>query len=86
MFYEVIYLPERKYVEVIARHTTEGKCYPIEIIWEDGRRFEIDRIMDIRRAASLKAGGAGIRYLCRIINREIYIFDDNGRWFLESRS
>lgn len=77
-------MPERKYVEIIARHTTEGKSYPIEIVWEDGRKFEIDRILDVRKAASLKTGGAGTRYTCRIRNREIYIFNDNGKWFLEN--
>ena len=37
---------------------------PVSIGWEDGRIFEIDRIPDIRKAASLKAGGPGIRYIC----------------------
>ena len=50
------------FVEVIAKLTKDGKKVPLIIKWEDGRSFDIDRITDIRRAASLKAGGQGIRY------------------------
>ena len=56
----------KKYVEVTAKFDVDGTVVPLEIQWEDGTKFEIDRILDIRRAASLKAGGAGIGYTCRI--------------------
>ena len=49
----------------------------------DGRKFDIDRILDIRRAASTKYGGVGIRYICRVCGREIRIFDEEGKWFIE---
>ena len=61
------------FVEVIAKFTKDGKKVPLIIKWEDGRSFDIDRIIDIRRAASLKAGGQGIRYKCRINGRETYL-------------
>ena len=51
--------------------------------WEDGRKFPIDRVMDVRQAASLKAGGQGMRYTCRIAGKEVYLFCDEGKWFLE---
>ena len=51
----------KKYVEVTAKFDVDGTVVPLEIQWEDGAKFEIDRILDIRRAASLKAGGADSR-------------------------
>ena len=60
----------KKYVEVTAKFDVDGTVFPLEIQWEDGAKFEIDRILDVRRAASLKAGGTGIRYTCRIRGRE----------------
>ncbi|NLO48595.1 MAG: hypothetical protein GX111_09805 [Clostridiales bacterium] len=75
----------KQYIGVISRHDPDGKSTPLEIIWEDGRRFDIDKVLDVRRAASLKAGGAGIRYTCKIRNREIFLFDEEGRWFIERR-
>ena len=73
------------YVEVTALFDLEGNMTPLEIFWEDGRRFEIDRVLDRRRAASLKAGGVGIRYLCRIRGRETYLFCEGPRWFVEGK-
>ena len=55
----------KKYVEVTAKFDVDGTVFPLEIQWEDGAKFEIDRILDVRQAASLKAGGTGIRYTCR---------------------
>ena len=74
---------KKTYVEVNARFDTEGRVVPLKILWEDGSSFFIDRVLDIRPAASLKAGGAGIRYTCRINNLEKYLFLEENRWFVE---
>ena len=68
---------------------------PREIIWEDGRRFEIDRVLDIRQAASMKAGGQGDRYTIKVCGQERYLFFERnanltgnniGRWFIEAKT
>lgn len=46
----------KQYVAVEARFDEGGGVRPLCVIWEDGRRFPVDRVMDVRRAASLKAG------------------------------
>lgn len=74
----------KKYVSVTARFDADGNIIPLCINWEDGRRFDIDRVQDVRYAASLKAGGAGIRYTCRIKSREKYLFLEDNRWFIET--
>ena len=73
------------YVEVTAVCDPEGKLRPQFIRWEDGPVYEIDRVLHGCRAASLKAGGAGIRYTVRIQNRETYLFLEENRWFVERR-
>ena len=75
----------KKYVEVTAKFDVDGTVVPLEIQWEDDTKFEIDRILDIRRAASLKAGGAGIRYICRIRGRVKYLWLEESRWFVEAK-
>lgn len=74
----------KQYVEVIARHDEEGLVSPLKIIWEDGRRFEIDAILDRRQAAALKVGGNGIRYRVRIGVKETFLYYENPRWFVEA--
>ncbi len=73
------------FVEVIAKHDIHGNIRPLSVKWEDGRVFEVDRLLDVRKASSLKAGGMGIRYTCRICNKQVYLFDDEGKWFMERK-
>lgn len=74
----------KQYVSVTAKFDSDGNILPIKINWDDGRSFDIDRITDIRYAASLKAGGAGIRYTCRIKQTEKYLYLEDNRWFINN--
>ena len=75
----------RAYVRVLVDVDETGKVRPCRIYWQDGRSFEVDRLLDTRRAASTKVGGQGMRYTCRIRGHEIYLFEDEGRWFVEAK-
>ena len=75
----------KRYVEVVARFDEDGSITPLSITWEDGRTFEIDRILDHRHAASLKVGGTGMRYLIRIGNATTYLFHEDPRWYVEEK-
>ena len=50
---------EKRYVEVVAVHAEDGQVTPREIVWSDGVRYPIDRVLDCRHAHSLKTGGCG---------------------------
>ena len=73
------------YVFVNLDVDPEGKIYPRSIKWEDGRVFAIDRVKDRRLAASTKVGGCGVRYTVVICGRESYLFQEDGRWFVEAK-
>lgn len=73
----------KTFVEVTAKHDANGKIQPLSLTWDDGRVFSIDRVTDVRMAASLKAGGQGMRYTCKICGKQVYLFCDEGRWFIE---
>ena len=75
--------PDKHYAEVKAIFDTEGNITPVSINFEEGE-FEIDRIVDIRPAASLKSGGAGIRYTCYIEGKQTYLFLEDTKWFFEN--
>lgn len=74
---------DKVYVEVTVKFNIDGKMIPKSLKWDDGSVYEIDKILDERRAASLKAGGQGIRYLCRIHGKERYLFYEKPKWFVE---
>lgn len=76
---------KKRYVDVVALHREDGSVRPLSIVWEDGRRFKVDRVLDTRRAASLKVGGTGVRYLVRIQNKDTFLFFEDPRWFVEEK-
>lgn len=75
----------KKYVEVLARFTPDGSLTPLSLTWDDGRTFSIDRVLEKRRAASLKAGGIGVRYLCQFGEQKTYLFFEDPAWFVEEK-
>lgn len=72
----------KTYIRVIAQHQLDGSLCPLKIEYE-GIWYKVDRVSDVRMAASLKLGGQGMRYTCKIAGRQVYLFCDNGQWFLE---
>lgn len=87
--------PLKVYVGVRVDFNEDGLMLPLEINWEDGRRFRIDRVTDIRRAAALRAGGCGDRYTVCIGGRRSFLFFERipqqsgnfiGRWFVERKT
>lgn len=73
---------EKRYVPVLVRFDAEGKMRPVEIEFEEGQVFAVDRILDVRRAACQSVGGVGDRYTCRILGKETYLWfeKDAGLW------
>ena len=72
-----------KYLTVIALMQPNKKPVPQQIIWDTGKIYEIDKVLDERKRASTKGGGAGIRYLVKINNHERYLFLKDYNWFIE---
>ena len=82
------------YVAVQADFAEDGTLLPRVITWEDGEKFAIDKIVDIRQAAAMKAGGQGDRYTIKVRGSQSYLFFERstnltgtniGRWFVERR-
>ena len=82
------------YVAVIASFSEDGKIDPKQLRWEDGREYSIDKVLDVRPAAALKAGGKGDRYTVQIKGNQSYLFFERstniggtnlGRWFVERK-
>ena len=84
----------KTYVSVFLEVSPEGQMLPREIVWEDGHRYEIDRVIDIRPAYAAKAGGQGDRYTIKVDGKQTYLYFERstnlsgniiGRWFVERK-
>ena len=73
------------YVNVTAQFDEDGVMRPLWITWSDGRKFKRDKVKGCCRAASLKAGGVGVRYTCIIEGQERYLFLEENKWFVEGK-
>ena len=77
----------KQYVSVRADHLPDGRIRPRVFKFTDKRGepvvCRIDAVLDVREAPSLKAGGQGIRYVCRVGEREYQLFHDDLYWFIE---
>lgn len=67
---------EKLYVEVVASFREDGLLLPKEIVWEDGRHFEIDKVTGVTPAASMKVGGQGDRYTIWLSGHQRYSVDN----------
>ena len=73
------------YVAVELTIDEAGVMHPRRILWEDGRKFEITSISDVRRAASLRAGGTGMRYRVTVDGQETSLFFEDPKWFVDMK-
>ena len=80
------------YVSVLVAFDSNGTMHPRSLVWEDGHRYDIDKVLDIRQAAAMKAGGQGDRYTIVVNGQRSYLFFERstnvsgnniGRWFVE---
>ena len=75
---------KKKYVKVILEIDEDGNKTPKTIVYND-QMFDVDRVLEVRSAPSMKVGGVGERYRIRIKGQETYIFFENNKWFVEEK-
>lgn len=61
----------------------EGQVKPRKFLWKDGCWYKIDRVVRAERAASTKVGGCGIRYTIVVEGLPRFLYDEDGKWFME---
>jgi hypothetical protein len=83
----------KEFVDAYVAHLAkDGKTVPFLFYRQDGTKFVISLVTETRKAASTRAGGAGMRYTCRTrqkgYEREFihYLFNDGLYWFIEVES
>ena len=58
---------------------------PLYLVWEDGKKYEIDRVKFAERAPARVSSVLPLRYTCIFGGRERYLYfeEENKRWFVE---
>ena len=84
----------KAYVTVLTEIRADGLMLPRMITWEDGMKYEVDRVIDVRPGYAAKAGGQGDRYTIMVNGRRPHLYFERstnlsgniiGRWFVERK-
>lgn len=84
--------PTKVYVAVTADFMADGTLIPRVITWENGEKFTIDKVTEIRSATAMKVEGQGDRYTIMIHGKQSYLYFEQksylsgknvGRWYVE---
>ena len=72
------------YVAVVLRVDEDGRMKPLAIEWEDGRRFDITKVADVRQAPPRHVGSSPtVRYVVDIAGQRRELYHEGNRWFVE---
>ena len=85
----------RIYVTVDVEFREDGQMLPRTIAPGDGKRYKVDRVLDIRSEGTLKESGQGDRYTVQVKGQQSYLYFERsmtlsgtnlGRWHIVKRT
>ena len=78
---------QKIYIDLVVKFLSSGGIRPIEILWQDGQRIQIDKVKHIEKAPSNTSGMLLKRFTVMIGGIEKYLYFDkfNERWFVEKK-
>lgn len=72
------------YVAVVLRVDSDGRMKPLAIEWEDGRQYDITKVIDKCSAPPRHVGsGPTVRYTVDIAGSRRELYHEGARWFVE---
>ena len=75
---------EKVYVAMILRISEDGKMSPLAVEWENGQRYDITKIIDVRQAPPRHVGASQtIRYTVDIAGSRRELYHEGEKWFVE---
>lgn len=73
----------KRYVDVILMQKRSGDITPLYVVWENGQKYRIDKVLSRERRSS-QVGGCGMRYVCLIQGNRRNLYLEKDKWFIES--
>lgn len=78
-------MDRKVFVDVVVLKYRDGKSRPLKIQWEDGTIYIIERLLNRCSIFSRQTGGGSIRYTVQINGKETFLYEEDGRWFVEAK-
>ena len=74
-------IPTNVYVDITARINKDGQIFPLSLIWQDGREFPVDRLLNTVPSV-LPQGGEALCFICLIKGKRKELYLRDGKWFV----
>ena len=74
-------IPTNVYVDITARIRKDGQIFPLSLIWQDGREFPVDRLLNTVPSV-LPQGGEALCFICLIRGKRKELYLRDGKWFV----
>lgn len=75
----------KRYVHVVVDVDEDGVVTPLRIMWDEAHAYQIDAVLDVRRARSRMVEGGEVRYTIRVRGEPTYLFREGDRWFVAEK-
>ncbi len=72
---------EKLFVGVCCMHSPDGTVEPTQLVWKDGRAWDIRKVIHVARPAENEF--EGIRYTVLIGRAEKHLYRIGSRWYVE---
>ena len=73
----------KQYVEVVATHYIDGSVRPQKIVLATGPVYEVEDSKEAPRGKARTTGEFARRYIVKIKGKETFLYETDGRWFVE---
>lgn len=74
----------KHYVSVLVLHRVDGCLVPVSILWDDGRRFDVELLRDGTQKRCEKTPGYALAFHVAIKGKPRYLYKDAAGWFVET--
>lgn len=76
----------KQYVEVNADHDIDGNIVPRLISFTDGTAFKVKEVRKVAKVATLSALPTTSRYTIVIGEKETFLYEDGGKWYVHMKT
>lgn len=72
---------QKKYMSVNADLDTDGVIRPLRILWDDGRQWEVTKVL--HTCTTSRKEFEGVRYTVKIGRAVKYLYRDGQCWYVD---
>ena len=76
----------KTYIDVISIQYKTGTLKPLFVVWDEKRKYAIDRVLNIRYPSDASRTQNRLQYTCMIHGCRRVLYYEDQKWYVESRS